>query len=234
MMVSTVFASTRMAAVVCSVFGTLVVGVSSVVLPQITMTGMGMYFLESLIPFMSPLNILHAIGTLEGTCFSATGRRIACSPGQHPPGFTLESFYLPVSGRNSQSGLEQVQPSAGAQLWIMLADCALYALFAAWFDQVYQGEFGAAKPWNFCLLPAYVCPRRREASSGPATGGRAPALKMDGLVKTFGSHRAVDGMSLEVGRAEIFALLGHNGAGKTTAINCITGMLPITEGYSIV
>ena len=47
MMVSTVFSGTRMAAVVCSMFGTLVVGVSTVLLPQISTTTFETYFLET-------------------------------------------------------------------------------------------------------------------------------------------------------------------------------------------
>lgn len=46
----------------------------------------------------------------------------------------------------------------------------------------------------------------------------------------FGDFKAVDKMSLSVRQDEIMALLGHNGAGKTTAINMLTGMLHMTEG----
>lgn len=35
---------------------------------------------------------------------------------------------------------------------------------------------------------------------------------------------------IQVEKGEIFALLGHNGAGKTTAINCLAGLLPVTSG----
>jgi len=134
---------------------------------------------------------------------------------------------------NQQAGNVRLTPSAGTQFLILLADCLIYGLFATWFDQVHQGEFGAAKPLTFCLNPAYICPRRAR-TDGAGEGSQALALRLTDLVKSFGSHKAVDGMSLEVKRAEIFALLGHNGAGKTTAINCITGMLPITSGSASV
>jgi ABC-2 type transport system ATP-binding protein len=45
-----------------------------------------------------------------------------------------------------------------------------------------------------------------------------PAVSLRNLVKTFGKHRAVDGISLEVPRGLIFGLIGPNGAGKTTTI----------------
>merc|ERR1719379_2207139 len=54
------------------------------------------------------------------------------------------------------------------------------------------------------------------------------------LVKTFQAHGlttyAVQGLSLTLYEGEIFCLLGHNGAGKTTAINCLTGILEKTAG----
>lgn len=53
---------------------------------------------------------------------------------------------------------------------------------------------------------------------------------MNKLTKTFGSHIAVDKVSLSIRQHEVFAFLGHNGAGKTTAINMMTGMLQSTHG----
>jgi len=45
-----------------------------------------------------------------------------------------------------------------------------------------------------------------------------------GAVKTFGAVRAVDGVDLEIGRGETVALLGRNGAGKSTAISLLLGL----------
>ncbi len=50
------------------------------------------------------------------------------------------------------------------------------------------------------------------------------AISVEGLVKTYPSVRAVDGVSFAVERGEIFGLLGPNGAGKTTTIECIEGL----------
>ena len=46
--------------------------------------------------------------------------------------------------------------------------------------------------------------------------GAGLAIRAEGLAKSFGTLRAVDGIDLEVQRGEIFAILGPNGAGKTT------------------
>ena len=55
-------------------------------------------------------------------------------------------------------------------------------------------------------------------------------IEIEGLVKRFGSHTAVDGLTLTVASGEIFGFLGPNGAGKTTTVKCITGLLKPTAG----
>ena len=50
-------------------------------------------------------------------------------------------------------------------------------------------------------------------------------MEIEGLVKTFGDTRALDGLDLCVGRGEIYGFLGPNGAGKTTAIRILTGLI---------
>lgn len=55
-------------------------------------------------------------------------------------------------------------------------------------------------------------------------------METQGLVKSFGGFRAVDGVDLKVRRGSIHALIGPNGAGKSTMFNLITKFLPPTEG----
>ncbi|MBN2142877.1 ABC transporter ATP-binding protein [Candidatus Woesearchaeota archaeon] len=55
-------------------------------------------------------------------------------------------------------------------------------------------------------------------------------VKTDGLKKSFGSVKAVDGVSLEVKPKELFGVLGPNGSGKTTIIKCLTGQLKPDAG----
>ena len=52
---------------------------------------------------------------------------------------------------------------------------------------------------------------------------QTPALEIRGLKKTYGELIAVDGLDLTVSRGEIFGLLGHNGAGKSTTVECAVG-----------
>ncbi|MGI5149832.1 ABC transporter ATP-binding protein [Plantactinospora sp. CA-294935] len=49
-------------------------------------------------------------------------------------------------------------------------------------------------------------------------------IEVDGLVKRYGEHTAVDGVSFAVEPGEIFGILGPNGAGKTTTVECVEGL----------
>jgi ABC-2 type transport system ATP-binding protein len=55
-------------------------------------------------------------------------------------------------------------------------------------------------------------------------------IQVQNLQKSFGSTRAVDGISFEVAGGTIYGLLGPNGAGKTTTISCVTGLLKPDAG----
>ena len=55
-------------------------------------------------------------------------------------------------------------------------------------------------------------------------------IRVNHLVKTFGSFTAVNDVSFDVAEGEIFAFLGPNGAGKTTTIKMLTTLLQPTSG----
>ncbi|MEU6847073.1 ABC transporter ATP-binding protein [Streptomyces sp. NPDC046716] len=59
---------------------------------------------------------------------------------------------------------------------------------------------------------------------------KTPAVSFTGAVKTFGDVRAVDGLSLRIDAGETVALLGRNGAGKSTAISLLLGLDEPDEG----
>jgi len=56
------------------------------------------------------------------------------------------------------------------------------------------------------------------------------AIEIKNLVKSYGSFKAVHGISFEVRKGDFIAFLGPNGAGKTTTIHCITGLSNFQEG----
>ena len=55
-------------------------------------------------------------------------------------------------------------------------------------------------------------------------------LKIENLTKTYGEKKAVDDLTLHINPGEIYGFIGHNGAGKTTAINSCCGILPFDQG----
>ncbi|HZT67159.1 MAG TPA: ABC transporter ATP-binding protein [Acidimicrobiales bacterium] len=61
-----------------------------------------------------------------------------------------------------------------------------------------------------------------------------PVVRLEGLTKDYGRHRALDGIDLTVGPGEIFGYLGPNGAGKTTTIRLLLGLLRPTAGRATV
>src|SRR5438874_152579 len=64
---------------------------------------------------------------------------------------------------------------------------------------------------------------------------RSPkVIRLSGVFKTFGERVAVDDLNLHVQRGEIFGLLGHNGAGKSTAIGMMLGQVWPTRGEVLV
>jgi putrescine transport system ATP-binding protein len=72
-----------------------------------------------------------------------------------------------------------------------------------------------------------------EDSSKPQSDAEAadiPLLRIESLVKQFGGFRAVDGLSLEIGAGEFFALLGPSGCGKTTLLRMLAGFETPDEG----
>ena len=65
-------------------------------------------------------------------------------------------------------------------------------------------------------------------------GASGPAIEARGLTRRFGSFTAVDAVSFDVSRGEIFGYLGANGAGKSTTIRMLIGLLAPTGGVALV
>ena len=73
----------------------------------------------------------------------------------------------------------------------------------------------------------------RTATRAPSPS-QSPAIKTDGLTRTFGSFTAVDSLNLEIPAGIVYGLLGPNGAGKSTALRMITTLLAPTRGRATV
>src|SRR5579859_4041499 len=70
---------------------------------------------------------------------------------------------------------------------------------------------------------------RGEPDAGSPRADLGPVVSVQGLVKRYGTHTAVDGIDLEIRHGEIFAFLGPNGAGKTTTVEILEGFRKRTD-----
>ena len=60
--------------------------------------------------------------------------------------------------------------------------------------------------------------------------GNSAVIQLDGITKTFGGYTAVNKVSLEVNRGEIYGFVGLNGAGKSTTIHMMLSLLKPSSG----
>jgi putrescine transport system ATP-binding protein len=85
----------------------------------------------------------------------------------------------------------------------------------------------AAKSADDSDLAAAAAPAKTEPRPAAAD---MPLLRIEAVVKKFGSLRAVDGLSLDIRSGEFFALLGPSGCGKTTLLRMLAGFETPDEG----
>jgi ABC-2 type transport system ATP-binding protein len=94
-------------------------------------------------------------------------------------------------------------------------------------DDVVLLEGGRVVPGKRVVMPA---PLTHPAARRSA----APEVTVRDLTRRFGDFTAVDGVTFDVAKGEIFGFLGPNGAGKTTTIRMLTGLLAPTSGTGVV
>jgi ABC-2 type transport system ATP-binding protein len=99
-----------------------------------------------------------------------------------------------------------------------------------------QGEV-ETEPGDLSLSPSLRAPQSASLSPGLPVSVSSdvslssdPVVQVRNLVRLFGSFVAVDHVSFDVQRGEIFGLLGPNGAGKTTTFRMLCGLLPASSG----
>lgn len=65
------------------------------------------------------------------------------------------------------------------------------------------------------------------------SGDNSIAIEAEGLSMVFGDFKAVDNVSFQIKKGEIFGFLGSNGCGKSTTMKMLTGLLPATSGRAL-
>jgi ABC-2 type transport system ATP-binding protein len=66
------------------------------------------------------------------------------------------------------------------------------------------------------------------------TGSATPVIQVDRLSRTFGAFKAVNEVTFDVSRGEVFGFLGSNGAGKSTTIRMLCGLLKPSSGRALI
>src|SRR5262249_22983928 len=84
-----------------------------------------------------------------------------------------------------------------------------------------DGARGAPRP---CRRSRISCARRVDGNAG------VTAITIDGVARSFGEVRAVDGVSLAIRDGEFFTLLGPSGCGKTTLLRMVAGFCELERG----
>jgi ATP-binding cassette subfamily A (ABC1) protein 3 len=153
-----------------------------------------------------------------------------------------ESQMLPVSYR-----VLNVDHIPAAVAWFFLFLCIpLWFAIYIYLDSVMPNTYGVQKHPCFCIRKEDK--RRKtyeqndvedqesqeiQANHEKIFNSEDPIL-FENLTKTFGEFTAVNKLKFSIKEGEIFAFLGHNGAGKTTAIYMLTGMLKASSGDAYV
>ncbi|XP_064136134.1 phospholipid-transporting ATPase ABCA7 isoform X8 [Loxodonta africana] len=170
-------------------------------------------------------------------------------------GFGCESLaLLEEQGEGAQWNNVGAEPAADvfslAQVsGLLLFDAALYGLATWYLEAVCPGQYGIPEPWNFPFRRSYWCgppPPKDPAPISPTQDqevlveeeppGLRPGVSVRALKKHFpGSPQpALHGLSLDFYQGHITALLGHNGAGKTTMLSILSGLFPPSGGSAFI
>ena len=148
-------------------------------------------------------------------------------------------------------------------VYIFIADLLFYLFLGYYLQNVLPHDFGIRKPWYFIFKKLFCIKKKKSEYNNQAEDfnntenddifGNLPVnenfqseeiykdmthpkdtYRIRNLVKQFGDGKiAVNHVDLNFYKNEIFALLGHNGAGKTTMISMLTGLYEATSGEAI-
>ncbi|XP_066260323.1 phospholipid-transporting ATPase ABCA3-like [Euwallacea similis] len=134
-------------------------------------------------------------------------------------------------------------------IMIMLAiDAIIYLLIALYVEAVFPGEYGVPQKWNYPFTSSYWCgkpvltnndtydiPKENQGEFFENEPEHLnPGIKVKNLKKVFGKKTAVNGLSMNIYEDQITVLLGHNGAGKSTTMSMLTGMITPSSGLALI
>lgn len=128
-------------------------------------------------------------------------------------------------------------------LSMMCISSLVHAMFIFYLDAVIPWQYGVPKSPFFLFQKSYwLSSSVKEKSPSNGVGESVemfekssrsagePVVVLSHVTKDFGQKRALNNLSLSLYKNQITVLLGHNGAGKTTAMSILTGLFPPTSG----
>ncbi|XP_004373509.1 ATP-binding cassette sub-family A member 3-like [Trichechus manatus latirostris] len=137
----------------------------------------------------------------------------------------------------------------GYMLGMLLFDAFLYGLVTWYIETVFPGPYGMPQPWYFFLMRSYwfgspgIGQERKERTRCETTEDNyfeaeptdlVAGIQVKHLYKEYRDKVAVNDLSWNLYQGQITVLLGHNGAGKTTALSILTGLYPPTRGKAYI
>ncbi|CAH1954987.1 unnamed protein product [Acanthoscelides obtectus] len=161
------------------------------------------------------------------------GYSIIASYEERELGVQWNNFYKPSSGSKDDITMNNV-------FIMLIVDIVFYMLFTCYMDNVNPGKYGVRKSFLFPLKSLFKFLRRdNNIEVGAATvhlqnveegHGYKKGIEIINLCKRYSTKVAVDNLTLDIYQNQITVLLGHNGAGKSTTMSAITGMIEATSG----
>jgi ABC-2 type transport system ATP-binding protein len=178
---------------------------------------------------------IHEVGTLSQLRSNLGLQRLEVRTSAIP---ATEAALLPLVGAN---GIADVQ-TFGDRLDVLVADAPAAASIVRNAIDRQSISIASLQTTAVTLENVFVTRLRQQGSDPPfiplPRSKSSPALIRSSTVaigsqhlrKTFGNFQAVKGVDLEITYGEIYGLLGANGAGKTTVIKMLCGLLPASSG----
>nr|CAH7744096.1 unnamed protein product [Callosobruchus chinensis] len=161
------------------------------------------------------------------------GYSIIASYEERELGVQWNNIYTPSGGSKDDITMNNV-------FVMLIVDVVFYMLFTCYMDHINPGKYGVRKSFLFPIKALFKFLRRdNNVEVGAATvhlqnveegHGYKKGIEIINLCKRYSSKVAVDNLSMDIYQNQITVLLGHNGAGKSTTMSVITGMIEATSG----
>jgi ABC-2 type transport system ATP-binding protein len=180
-----------------------------------------------------------------GFCFNSDGDQRSGALRVRSPAHSLEQHRLTDAGLAPH---DESSPTFAKPIYQRVQNCGLLLALDQLGAGVDPGRPAHRPSMTLLVMPARQTPGSRQAmlpglwarkmyvstltADAPTVAGLA--LQVKDLRVSYGSKRAVDGVSLEINEGEIFGLLGPNGAGKTSTLSAIEGLLQPTSGSILI